>query len=154
MYGERTKPNANANETWWSTLRKEGKQMSDGMGHVEDSLLEESFQQRLELIYFALLPICGRPQKSIPLVQDDEDNRHVVPRAPMFYRFMGQIVTAFLGVPMLFHVLFNKLHNVLTSKYIEQAIASNEEKIVLLRYSSYLDRLIVYVVIGLLYNAV
>jgi hypothetical protein len=124
------------------------------MGHVEDSLLEESFQQRLELIYFALLPNCGHPHKSIPLVQDDEDNRHVVPGAPMLYRFMGQIVTAFLCVPVLFHVLFYKLHNILTRKYIEQAIASNEEKIVLLRYSCYLDNLTGFVVSGLFYNAV
>ena len=128
--------------------------MSDGMGHVEDSLLEESFQQRLELIYFALLPICGRPQKSIPLVQDDEDNRHVVPRVSFFYRFVSQIVTAFLCIPVLFHVLFNKLHNIFPRKHIEEAIASNEEKIVLLRYSCYLDNLIVYVVSELLYNAV
>lgn len=128
--------------------------MSDGMGHVEDSLLEESFQQRLELIYFTLLPNCGRSHKSIPLVQDDEDNRHVVPRAPMFYRFMGQIVTAFLGVPVLFHVLFHKLHDILTRKYIEQAIASNEEKIVLLRYGCYLDSFRVNVVSVLLYYAV
>jgi hypothetical protein len=62
----------------------------------------------------------------------------------MFYRFMGQIVTTFLGVPVLFHVLFNKLHYILTRKYIEQAIASNEEKIVLLRYSCYLDSFTVH----------
>lgn len=72
----------------------------------------------------------------------------------MFYRFMGQIVTAFLGVPVLFHVLFYKLHNILTREYIEQAIASNEEEIVLLRYGCYLHNLTVHVVSELVYCAV
>ena len=108
------------------------------MEHAEDILLE-SFQRRVEWIYFARLPCCGRSLKSIPLVQDDEDNRHVVPRVSFLYRFVGQIVTAFLCIPVLFHVLFNKLHNIFPSKHIEEAIASNEEKIVLLRYSCYLN---------------
>ena len=108
------------------------------MEHAEDILLE-NFQRRVEWIYFARLPCCGRSLKSIPLVQDDEDNRHVVSRVSFLYRFVSQIVTAFLSIPVLFHVLFNKLHNIFPRKHIEEAIASNEEKIVLLRYSCYLN---------------
>ncbi len=53
---------------------------------------------------------------------------------------MGEALTAFLRVAVLEHVVLYEVHHLLGGVYVKEAVATQQQKLVLVRYRQHLNK--------------